>query len=135
MTSRHSREHLTRAVLEGVAFGLKDSFTLIARAGLPDRFEVRISGGGAKSVVWQQIIADVLGAPLVNVNTTEGGAFGAAILASVAAGMFDDAKAACEVMVQTGAQVEPGKNQTAYAERYCIYQSLYPTLKDTFAQL
>lgn len=135
MTSRHSRGHLTRAVLEGVAFGLKDSFTLIAGAGLPDRFEVRISGGGAKSAVWQQIIADALGAPLVNVNTTEGGAFGAAILASVAAGMFDDVSAACEVMVQTGAEVEPGKNQAAYAERYRIYQSLYPTLKDTFAQL
>ena len=135
MTSRHSRGHLTRAVLEGVAFGLKDSFTLIAGAGLPDRFEVRISGGGAKSAVWQQIIADALGAPLVNVNTTEGGAFGAAILASVAAGMFDDVSAACEVMVQTGAEVEPGENQAAYAERYRIYQSLYPTLKDTFAQL
>lgn len=135
MTSRHSRGHLTRAVLEGVAFGLKDSFTLIAHAGLPDRFEVRISGGGAKSVIWQQIIADVLGVPLVNVNTTEGGAFGAAILASVAAGMFDDSKAACKAMVQTGAEVEPDKNQAAYAERYRIYQSLYPTLKDTFAQL
>ena len=135
MTSRHSRGHLTRAVLEGVAFGLKDSFTLIDRAGLPDRFEVRISGGGAKSIVWQQIIADVLAAPLVNVNTTEGGAFGAAILASVAAGLFDDAAAACEVMVQTGEQVAAGSNQAIYAERYRIYQSLYPTLKDTFAQL
>ena len=80
MTTRHSRGHLTRAVLEGVAFGLKDSFTLIDQAGLPEQFEVRISGGGAKSPVWQQIIADVLGAPLVNINTTEGGAFGAAIL-------------------------------------------------------
>lgn len=135
MTSRHSRGHLTRAVLEGVAFGLKDSFTLIDQAGLPDRFEVRISGGGAKSAVWQQIIADVLAAPLVSVNTTEGGAFGAAILASVAAGLFDDAAAACKVMIQTGAQVKPGQDQAAYAERYSIYQSLYPTLKDTFARL
>ncbi len=86
LTSRHSRGHMTRAVLEGVAFGLKDSFTLIDQAGLPDEFEVRVSGGGAKSPVWQGIIADVLNAPLVNINTTEGGAFGAAILASVAAG-------------------------------------------------
>ena len=135
MTSRHSRGHLTRAVLEGVAFGLKDSFTLIDQAGLPDRFEVRISGGGAKSAIWQQIIADVLAAPLVSVNTTEGGAFGAAILASVAAGIFDDVRSACAAMIQTGAQVKPGQDQAAYAERYSIYQSLYPTLKDTFARL
>ena len=135
MTGRHSRGHLTRAVLEGVAFGLKDSFTLIDQAGLPDRFEVRISGGGAKSAIWQQIIADVLAAPLVSVNTTEGGAFGAAILASVAAGIFDDVRSACAAMIQTGAQVKPGQDQAAYAERYSIYQSLYPTLKDTFARL
>lgn len=135
MTGRHGRGHLTRAVLEGVAFGLKDSFTLIAQAGLPDRFEVRISGGGAKSAVWQQIIADALAAPLVNVNTTEGGAFGAAILASIAAGIFDDARSACAAMIQTGAQVEPGQDQVVYAERYSVYQSLYPTLKDTFARL
>ena len=64
---------MTRAVLEGVAFGLKDSFTLIDQVGLPDKFEVRISGGGAKSPVWQRIIADVLGASLLNINTTEGG--------------------------------------------------------------
>jgi len=135
MTTRHSRGHLTRAVLEGVAFGLKDSFTLIAQAGLPDEYEVRISGGGAKSPIWQQIIADVLGAPLVNVNTTEGGAFGAATLASVAAGIFDDAASACAAMIQTGETVEVGADAEAYAERYEIYQSLYPTLKDTFARL
>ncbi|MCY3915854.1 MAG: xylulokinase [Chloroflexi bacterium] len=135
MTTRHSRGHLTRAVLEGVAFGLKDSFTLIDQAGLPAQFEVRISGGGAKSPIWQRIIADVLAAPLVNINTTEGGAFGAAILASVAAGVFDDASSACEAMIQTGETVAVGADADAYAERYEIYQSLYPTLKDTFARL
>ncbi|MCY4144909.1 MAG: xylulokinase [Chloroflexi bacterium] len=135
MTSRHSRGHLTRALLEGVAFGLKDSFTLIAQAGLPADYEVRISGGGAKSPVWQQIIADVLGARLVNINTTEGGAFGAAILASVAAGLFDDTTAACEAMIQRGATVAVGANADVYAQRYATYQSLYPLLKDTFAQL
>ncbi len=135
MTTRHSRGHLTRAVLEGVAFGLKDSFTLIDQAGLPAQFEVRISGGGAKSPVWQRIIADVLAAPLVNINTTEGGAFGAAILASVAAGVFDDAATACEAMLQTGETVKVGADAEVYAERYQIYQSLYPTLKTTFAKL
>ena len=135
MTSRHDRGHLTRAVLEGVAYGLKDSFTLIAQAGLPDKFETRISGGGAKSAIWQQIIADVLGAPLVNINTTEGGAFGAAILAAVGAGVYQDASSACKAMIQTGEQVQVGEDSEIYAERYAIYQSLYPTLKDTFARL
>ncbi|MDE2637160.1 MAG: xylulokinase [Chloroflexota bacterium] len=135
MTSRHTRGHMTRAVLEGVAFGLKDSFTLIDQAGLPEQFEVRISGGGAKSPIWQGIIADVLAAPLVNVNTTEGGAFGAAILASVAAGLFADAASACAAMIQTDETVAVGDHVAAYAERYEIYQSLYPTLKDTFASL
>ncbi len=135
MTTRHERGHMTRAVLEGVAFGLKDSFTLIAQAGLPDEYEARISGGGAKSPVWQGIIADVLAAPLVNINTTEGGAFGAAILASVAAGAFDDVASACEAMIQTGDEVAVGADAEVYAERYEIYRSLYPALKATFARL
>ena len=135
ITSRHSRGHMTRAVLEGVAFGLKDSFTLVDQVGLPAEYEVRISGGGAKSPVWQQIIADVLGAPLVNVNTTEGGAFGAAVLASVAAGAFDDVASACAAMIQTGDRVATSDDQAVYAERYGIYQSLYPTLKDSFPKL
>ena len=135
MTTRHNRGYMTRAVLEGVAFGLKDSFTLIAQAGLPETFEVRISGGGAKSPIWQGIIADVLAAPLVNINTTEGGAFGAAILASVAAGIFDDAASACAALIQTGDEVAVGADADVYAERYEIYQSLYPVLKETFARL
>ena len=135
MTSRHSRGHMTRAVLEGVAFGLKDSFTLIAQAGLPDAFEARISGGGAKSPVWQGIIADVLDAPLVNINTTEGGAFGAAILAAVAAGLYDDVASACEAMIETGEEVAVGADAGLYAERYEVYQSLYPALKATFSRL
>ena len=135
LTTRHGRGHMTRAVLEGVAFGLKDSFTLVAQAGLPDEYEARISGGGAKSPVWQAIIADVLAAPLVNINTTEGGAFGAAILASVAAGVFEDVASACEAMIQTGEEVAVGANAAVYAERYEIYRSLYPALKATFARL
>ncbi len=135
MTTRHGRGHMTRAVLEGVAFGLKDSFTLIDQAGLPEDYEVRISGGGAKSPVWQGIIADVLAAPLININTTEGGAFGAAILASVAAHLYDDVASACEAMIETGEQVAVGANAAVYAERYEIYRALYPALKGIFAEL
>jgi xylulokinase len=74
LTVRHTRAHMTRAVLEGVAFGIKDSFRLILKAGLGSIDQVRISGGGAKSILWRQIIADVLGVELVTVNTTEGAA-------------------------------------------------------------
>jgi xylulokinase len=86
LTVRHRRAHLTRAVLEGVAFGLKDSFTLIQQAGLGEVRQVRVSGGGAKSPLWRQILASVLDAELVKVNTTEGAAFGAAICAGVRGG-------------------------------------------------
>ncbi len=76
---------MTRALLEGVAFGLKDSFNLIQNSGLNTITQVRASGGGIKSHLWQQILASVLEAELVTVNTTEGAAYGAALLAGVAA--------------------------------------------------
>lgn len=132
LTTRHTRGHMTRAVLEGVAFGLKDSFTLIANAGLPDHFEARISGGGARSPIWQQIIADVLGAPLVNVNTAEAGAFGAALLAAVGAGEFSSVDEACSATLQTGNRVEPGAAAGSYDAAYARYRDLYPALKALF---
>ncbi len=135
LTQRHTRGHMTRALLEGVAYGLKDSFALIANLGLPSRYQVRISGGGAKSAIWQQIIADVLDAPIVNVTTTEGAAFGAAVLAAVASGAHPTVEAACAAMVQTGAVVEPSSNRSVYAAGHARYQSLYPMLKPLFAAL
>jgi xylulokinase len=135
LTARHSQAHMTRAVLEGVAYGLKDAFTLIARAGLPDEIEVRVSGGGAKSPLWRQILADILGAPLVSTSTTEGAAYGAALLASVGAGVFPDVQSACEQTIDTGQATTPGEDHERYQELYPLYESLYPTLKDTFARL
>lgn len=135
LTARHTRAHMTRAVLEGVAFGLKDSFTLIDNVGLPESYEVRISGGGAKSPIWQQIIADIFNAPLVNVNTPEAGAFGAALLASVGTGTFKDVPSACEATIKTEERVEIGNDVSAYAEVYEKYESLYPTLKEVFHKL
>jgi len=134
LTQRHTRGHLTRAVLEGVAFGLKDSFTLIANTGLPNQYQVRVSGGGAKSMIWQQIIADIFNAPLVNVSTTEGAAFGAAILAAVACGKHATVEAACAAMVQTGTRVEPSADTSVYAAEYQRYQRLYPMLKPLFTE-
>jgi xylulokinase len=132
LTTRHTRGHLTRAVLEGVAFGLKDSFTLIDNVGLPAQYEVRISGGGAKSPIWQQIIADIFGVKLVNVNTPEAGAFGAALLAATGTGAFDSVQAACEATIQTEEVVEPSANVEAYHTHYAKYRDIYPAVKFLF---
>lgn len=130
LTSRHTRAHLTRAVLEGVAFGLRDGFELI-RASAPHISEVRVSGGGAKSPLWRQILADVIGATLVSVNTTEGAAFGAALLAGVGAGIYADVQMACSATISTSDAVLPSTAQEMYQVPYTRYQTLYPALKST----
>jgi xylulokinase len=133
LTVRHSRPHMTRAVLEGVAFGLRDSFELMKESGLANVDQVRLSGGGARSKLWRQILADVLQTELVTVNTTEGAAYGAALLACVGAGYFADVQTAVEAFVTTTDRVGPG--ETVYDEYYGIYRSLYGALKVQFRAL
>ena len=101
---------MTRAVLEGVGFGLRDSFTLMEGSGLPKAEQVLISGGGAKSPQWRQILADILNAELSTVNTAEGAAFGAALLAGVGTEIWSDIDAAHkEVISITGTTApQPG---------------------------
>jgi len=133
LTLRHNRAHLTRAVLEGVAFGLKDSFTLIQNAGLGAIHQIRASGGGVKSALWRQILASVLNAELITVNTTEGGAYGAALLAGVGAGTWRDVGSACKTCIKVTGSTQPDAAQVeAYQKAYPIYQDLYPRLKDNF---
>jgi xylulokinase len=130
LTNRHTRAHLTRAVLEGVAFGLKDIFSLMQDVGLKEIDQVRVSGGGAKSSVWRQILADVLESELVTVNTTEGAAYGAALLAGVAAGLWPNVDAACAQTIRVSDRIEPNiTNVSRYAKMYRQYQSLYPALR------
>ncbi len=136
LTVRHHRGHLTRAVLEGVAFGLKDSFTLINNAGLGSIDQVRASGGGAKSLLWRQILADVLGAELVTVNTTEGAAYGAALLAGVGVNAWVDVDTACSETIQVVGQTSSNpEHQGIYEKMYGMYRNLYPILKPTFQSL
>jgi len=136
LTLRHTRAHMTRAVLEGVAFGLKDSFTLIQNAGLGNITQVRASGGGTKGALWRQILASVLEAELVTVNTSEGAAFGAALLAGVGAGAWKDVSTACKETVRITGQTLPGDEQVnIYRKMYPLYQELYPTLKSSFEKL
>lgn len=133
LTVRHTLPHLTRAVLEGVAFGLRDSFALMKSSGLGAIHQVRVSGGGAKSPLWRQILADVFGCELVTVNTTEGAAYGAALLAAVGAGQYPSVEAACEAAIHlTGTTTPQPEQVNAYEQAYRLYQGLYPALKPTF---
>lgn len=136
LTVRHTRAHLTRAVLEGVAFGLRDGFRLMREAGLSAPNEVRVSGGGARSPLWRQILADVLDAELVTVNTTEGAAYGAALLAGVGAGSWADVDTACDATVRVNGRTSPRPEAVAqYEAAYASYRALYPALQPTFAAL
>ena len=136
LTLRHSRGHMTRAVLEGVAFGLKDSFTLIQNAGLGAITQVRASGGGTKSALWRQILASVLEAELVTVNTTEGAAFGAALLAGVGAGAWADVQSSCKEVIKITGSTQPNPQDVEpYRSAYSIYQNLYPVLKPSFEKM
>lgn len=133
LTVRHKRGHIVRSVLEGVAYGLKDSFTLIQEAGGIQINEVRVSGGAANSAVWRQIMADVLGAELHSVNTTEGAAFGAALCAAVGVGLYDDIVSACRDAIQITDTTAPNaENAARYTDLYPTYQGLYGALKPTF---
>jgi xylulokinase len=133
LTLRHGRGHMTRALMEGVAFGLKDSFGLIKNAGLGEIHQVRASGGGTKSPLWRQIMASVLETELVTVNTSEGGAFGAALLAGVGAGAWEDVQTACSSTIKITGSTHPDPAQVdAYRKAYPLYQDLYPALKPEF---
>jgi xylulokinase len=136
LTIRHGRGHMTRAVLEGVSFGLKDSFTLIQNAGLGEIKQVRASGGGTKGALWRQILASVLEAELVTVNTSEGAAFGAALLAGVGTGAWSDVPAACKAVVKITGSTDPDPAQSdAYRNVYSLYRELYPALKPSFDKM
>jgi xylulokinase len=136
LTVRHTMAHLTRAVLEGVAFGLKDSFELMKSAGLGEIRQVRVSGGGARSPLWRQILADVFGCELVTVNTTEGAAYGAALLAAVGAGEFSSVEAACQTAIQVTGSTLPVEGQVkAYERLYPLYRALYPALASSFENI
>jgi xylulokinase len=136
LTVRHRRAHLSRAVLEGVAFSMKDCFGLLQGAGLGAVSEVRIAGGGAKGALWRKIVASALGLPMVTVNSTEGAAYGAALLAGVGAGSWPTVEAACDATIAVTGRDEPvAAWSEAYAALYPRYRELYPALKPTYDAL
>ena len=134
LTLRHGKPHMTRAVLEGVSYGLRDSLELMRALGLSIQ-QVRASGGGARSPLWRQILADVFNAEIVTVDVTEGAAYGAALLAGVGAGVYPDVAAACAAAVRVTGSTDPGPAVPIYADYYPRYRALYPALAPEFAAI
>ena len=134
LTLRHRKAHLTRAVLEGVTYGLRDSLELLRALGV-EITQVRASGGGAASPLWRQILADVLESEIVLTNSTAGAAFGAALLAGVGVGLYPDVPAACAATIRVTERVTPGPAARIYADYYPHYRALYPTLAPHFQAL
>lgn len=129
LTASHTRGHVVRAILEGVAFSLRDSFTLLAEMGVPVR-NIRLGGGGARSPLWRQIQAEVYGHEVEILEAEEGAAYGAAILAGVGAGLWSSVDTACEETVKVAERVTP---QTTVAQHmntsYAGYRRMYPAIK------
>jgi xylulokinase len=136
LTLRHGRAHMTRAVLEGVAFSMKDCFGLLQGAGLGSVREVRIAGGGAKGALWRKIVASALGLPMLTVNSTEGAAYGAALLGGTGAGAWPSVEAACDATIAVTGRDEPvAEWSKAYEALYPRYRELYKALKPTYDAL
>lgn len=129
LSLRHDRGALVRAVLEGVAYGLRDSLELLRALGVEPTVG-RVSGGGARSDLWLRIVASVLGVPLERTAAEEGAAFGAALLGGVAAGVFADATEAAAACVRVRGTIEPvAEWRSAYEEGYARFRALYPALR------
>ncbi|MHB1294342.1 MAG: xylulokinase [Anaerolineae bacterium] len=132
LTLRHDKRHMVRSVLEGVAYSLRDALELLREMNVPIQ-QVRATGGGARSLVWRQVLADVFGTELVTVNVTDGSAYGAALLAGVGTGIYASVPEACARTVRIVDRIEPiGANQALYNEYYPVYRSLYGALKPAF---
>jgi xylulokinase len=128
ITALHTRGHFVRAVLEGVAFSLMDTFTLFRELGVPVK-AIRLGGGGARGALWRQIQADVYGHSVELLEAEEGGAFGAALLAGTGIGTWASVEDACAATVRVSETIKPkdvGVMQAAYAR----YRRIYPALKE-----
>ena len=135
LTLRHGRGHLTRAVMEGVAFSLRDGLEIMRGLGTPDD-DLRAVGGGARSPLWMQLQADVYGRPIRRTVIDEGPAYGAALLGGVAAGVFADVEeASARVRLRAEVTEPDAERARRYDELYEIYTGLYPALREAMHAL
>jgi xylulokinase len=134
ISNRHQKGHFVRAILEGVAFGLLDSLLLIKQLGI-DSKEIVLSGGGARSEVWQRILTDVFDMPTVTTNSEEGAAFGAALLAGLGTKIFESPPDAVSRTIKSQRRMIPGENQRIYREIYPLFKSLYSSIVTEYNQM
>ena len=129
LTASHHRGHIIRAVLEGVAFSLRDTLTIFDELAVPV-CSIRLGGGGARSPLWRQVQADVYHRPVETVVVDEGAAFGAAVLAGIGAGIWRDVDEVSESLIRTTVAASPEPESAALMnERYAAYRRLYPALR------
>lgn len=129
LAATHTRGHIVRAVLEGVAFSLRDSFTIFNELGVPVR-RVRLGGGGARSPLWREIQANVYGHPVETADADEGAAYGAALLAGVGAGLWRSVDEACDRLVRSSVAASPNPSTVELMnDRYAAYRRVYPALR------
>ena len=129
LAANHTRSHVVRAILEGVAFSLRDTFEIFAEMNVPVE-RVRLGGGGARSRLWRQIQADAYGREVETVEAEEGAAYGAALLAGVGAGAWADVDAACDAVVRVASTTEPdAESSLVLAQQYQRFRALYPALR------
>jgi xylulokinase len=133
LTASHTRAHVVRSIMEGVAFSLRDTFTLFEEIQVPVK-SIRLGGGGARSEVWRQVQADVYGHEVEIVEAEEGAAYGAAILAGVGAKIWLTVDDASKAVVRVAERVQPKpESVTAMNEAYRRYRRIYPALRSITA--
>jgi xylulokinase len=132
LTASHTRAHVVRAILEGVAFSLHDTFSIFKEMEVPVK-KVRLGGGGARSPLWRQIQANVYGQPVETVAAEEGAAYGAAILAGVGVKVWPSVDAACNEVVRVAQTLNPDSEGSLVMEKsYARYRRIYPAMKTIF---
>jgi len=132
LTASHTRGHIVRAILEGVAFSLRDTFTIFGEMNVPVR-SIRLGGGGARSALWRQIQADIYGHEVEIVEAEEGAAYGAAILAGVGAKLWSSVDAACEAVIRVKQRVPARPDVVAKMNGpYAAYRRVYPATRAIF---
>jgi xylulokinase len=132
LTAKHTRAHVIRAIMEGVAFSLHDTFTIFQEMNVPVNC-IRLGGGGARSPLWRQIQADVYGREVEWLAAEEGAAYGAALLAGVGAKVWSSVDAACSTVVRVKQKLPPdSRNMTVLNESYAAYRRVYPATREIF---
>lgn len=135
LTLSHSRGHLARSIMEGVAYSLRDSLAILAQMKVPVK-QIRASGGGAKSPLWRQIQADVFGQDVVTINAEQGPAYGVALLAAVGAGSYKNIQEACAATIRVVSRTAVDKKAVpTYDRGFPVYQQLYQSLKQDFVSI